>query len=118
MSAVSKAQSHDRIAGIEQGEKHCEIGVCSRMRLNVGVFRSEQFFCSFDGYVFDDVHIFAAAVISSSGVALGVFVGKHRAGCKQHRFRHYVFRRYKFDICALTIKFVVYRRVYFGVVLS
>ena len=80
------------------------------------MIRSEQLFCAFDGYFFHYVHILATAVIAATRISLGVFIGKYRACGKQHRLGHYVLRRYKFDVCALTIKFVLYRRIHFGIV--
>lgn len=50
------------------------------MRLDVGVFCAEQLAGSIPRQIFDDIDIFAAAVVASSGVAFGVFVGEDGAG--------------------------------------
>ena len=48
------------------------------MRLDIGVLCAEKRLCSVDGKLLNDIDIFAAAVISRTGVTLGVFVGQVR----------------------------------------
>ena len=50
------------------------------MWLDVGVFSAEQLTGSIPSQIFDDVDIFAAAVVATSGVAFGVFVCEYGAG--------------------------------------
>ena len=47
------------------------------MGLHVGVVSSEQYFCTFNCEIFNDVDVLATAVVAFAGVALGVFVGQY-----------------------------------------
>ena len=49
------------------------------MRLNIGPVGAEQLAGALDGQVLDHVHVFAAAVVTLTRVALGVLVGEHGA---------------------------------------
>ena len=55
--------------------------------------------------VFGDVDIFAAAVIAPAGIALGIFVGQHRALRLQHRLRDDVLRGDQLDLFLLPEEF-------------
>ena len=65
--------------------------------------------------LFGHVHILAAAVVALARIALGVFVGHHRALRLHHRRRHDVFRRDQLDLVALAAKFVADRGEKLGV---
>ncbi len=44
------------------------------MRLHVGVFRAEEFFCAIDGELLHFVGVLATAVVAFSRIALGVLI--------------------------------------------
>ena len=48
MTALLKIHSHYGIAGIEQSKENGKIGVCTAVRLNVGIFAVEQLLCTFN----------------------------------------------------------------------
>ena len=73
------------------------------MGLHVGEFRAEQLFDPFNGQVFHQIDVFAAAVIPVTAVAFCVFIGKHAAGRSQHRLADDVFRCDEFDTHALAL---------------
>ena len=54
------------------------------MRLHVDVLGPEELLAAGDGQLLGHVHHLAAAVVALARIALGVFVGEHRA----HRFQH------------------------------
>ena len=54
----------------------CEPG----MRLHVGEFGTEELLCPVATEPLDHVDMFAAAVVATAGVALGVLIGQHAAG--------------------------------------
>ena len=88
MPAVSEIHTEDRIAGLEHGKIHGHVRLRAGVWLNVDVFRTKQLLRPFDRQVFDDIHVFAAAVVSPPRISLRVLVrhegalrGKHgRAG--------------------------------------
>ena len=51
------------------------------MGLHVGVLDTENLLGAVDGQLLGDIHVLAAAVPALGRVALGVFVGEHRALC-------------------------------------
>src|SRR5260370_14074188 len=67
------------------------------MRLNVGVFRAEEFFGAIDRELFDLVRVFAAAVVTLARIALGVLVGKNPSHGFENGFGDEIFRWDEFE---------------------
>src|SRR5260370_9641744 len=67
------------------------------MRLNVGVFRAEEFFGAIDRELFDLVRVFAAAVVTLARIALGVLVGKNPSHGFETGFGDEIFRWDEFE---------------------
>ena len=86
------------------------------MRLNVGVFRAEQFLGAFHCQILDHVDVFAAAVISLARITFGVFVGQHGAERLQYGFGCVIFRSYKLKVILLAQYFALHRLVKFRIV--
>ena len=51
---------------------------------------------------FDDVDVLAAAVVALAGIAFGILVGQHGAGCIEHGLRDDVLRRDQLDLMLLA----------------
>jgi len=62
------------------------------VRLDVGVLRAEKRFRAIDCQLFDLVRKLTATVITSTGIALRVFVGENRTHRFEHGFRDEVLR--------------------------
>jgi hypothetical protein len=105
MATVSQAHTEDRIARLQQcikgGRIRLRTGKCIKggrirlrtgMRLYVRVVRTEQFFRALDGKTFGNVNILAAAVVTHSRIAFGVFIGQYRALRFQHSWTRVVLR--------------------------
>ena len=86
MTALLKIHSHYGIAGIEQSKENGKIGVCTAVRLNVDVFRSEKLLGSVACDLLNNIDALTSAVVSLRRVALCIFVSEHSAGGKQNRF--------------------------------
>src|SRR5699024_1014942 len=69
--------AEERITGLEQGQTDRRVGLGARMRLDVHVIRIEKGLCPLDGQAFGHIHVLTATVVTLTGIALGVFVGKH-----------------------------------------
>ena len=67
--------------------------------------RAEQFLGALDRQRLGDIDPFAAAVIARARIALGIFVGHHRALRFQHRAADDVFRRDQLDLVTLATEF-------------
>ncbi|MNX93962.1 hypothetical protein D3C86_1261770 [compost metagenome] len=76
------------------------------MRLHIGEFRTEELLQPVDGDLFDLVDKFAAAVITLAGIALGIFVGQHRALSRQNIGGNDVFRSDELDLRFLAVEFL------------
>ena len=106
VSAVGEAHAEDGVAGFEDGGVHGLIGLGAGMGLDVGVFCTEEFFDAVDCQLFDDIDVFAAAVVAFAGVAFGVFVGQLRTLCLHHGATDVVFGSNQFDVVLLALVFL------------
>ena len=65
--------------GLQQRHEHRLVGLRAGVRLDVGERAVEQLAGALDGQLLGLVDLLAAAVVAPAGIALGVFVGEHRA---------------------------------------
>src|SRR5438132_2173142 len=108
VAAGVEAQSHEGVARLKQSKKHRLIGLRAGMWLHIREFAGEQLFGSRDRAIFRNIDKLATTVISTAGIAFGVFVRKHRALCLKHRARDDIFGGDKFDVVLLTAKLLGY----------
>ena len=92
VAAVGQREPHDRLAGLEQRVVDGRVGLRAGVRLDVRVLGPEQRLGAVDRQLLGDVHPLAAAVVATTGIALGVLVGEHRALAFEHGPRHEVLR--------------------------
>ena len=98
---VVQPHPHHRVAGFQQGEVGGHVGLGPAMGLHVGVLRVEQLLGPLQRQAFHHVHVFAAGVVPSARIPLGVLV-VHQAGLRlQHRPAGVVFRRNQHQVVAL-----------------
>ena len=74
MSALRKAHSHNGITGLEERKINRKVCLRPTVRLDVCMLCAENFLRAVSRYVFHNVDAGAAAVISLSGEAFGIFV--------------------------------------------
>ena len=74
------------------------------MGLNVGVLGAEQLAGALNGDVLHHVHAVAAAVVSLGGVALGVFIGQHRANGHHHGLGDHVLGSDELQTVSLAVQ--------------
>ena len=72
--AIRQIHGQNFIAWAQNRQVNRGICLAARVWLHVGVVSSEQYFGAFNRELFNDVDLFAAAVVAFAGVALGVFV--------------------------------------------
>ena len=84
VASVREVHSQNLVAVFERRQIHRHVRLRSAVRLHVRMVCAKQLLRAIDGRLLDHVGPFAAAVISLARIALGVFVGEHRA----HRFEH------------------------------
>jgi hypothetical protein len=115
MPAGRQVETEKGIAGLHQREERSDVGRRARMRLHVRKSGAEQLLDPVDREPLRDIDVLAAAVIATARIALGVFVGQHRALRLQHRAADDVFGRDQFDFVALATEFLADRVEDFGV---
>ena len=72
------------------------------MRLDIGEAAVEQLLGAFDRQRFGDVDILTAAIVAPARIALGIFVGQHRALGLENGARHDVLRGDQLDLMLLA----------------
>ena len=102
VAAGIEAHAKDGVARLGHSEHHRAIGLRPRMRLDVGKAAAEQLFGAVDGQLLDHVGGRAALIITTARIALGIFVGEHRALGLQHRPGDDILRRDQFDLGLLA----------------
>ena len=104
MAAEIQTHGEQRVARFRQREISRHVRLRTGMRLDVGVLGAEQLFRPVDGELLDDVHAFAAAVVTLAGIAFGVLVGEHRAGGFENRRRDKILAGDQFDVLLLALQ--------------
>ena len=115
VAAVRQTHAQNGVAGLEHGNVHALIRLRAGMRLDVGIFGTEQRLGAVDGQLLGHVDEFAAAVIALAGIALGVFVGQLAALRFHHCRAGVVFRGDQLDVILLATVFVLNRGPKFGI---
>ena len=105
MAAGGEVEAHERVARLHQRQEHALIGLAAGIRLHVGEAAVEQLAGALDRQLLGDVDELAAAVIAPARIALGVFVGHHRALRLQHGAGDDVLRGDQLDLVALAAEF-------------
>ena len=77
--AVGQVKAQHDVARIKDREVHGRIGLGPGVWLDVDVLGPEEFLGSIAGEVFDNVNVFAPAIVAVSGVAFGILIGQHAA---------------------------------------
>ena len=104
--AVRKAHAEHGVARLKQREESRKIGVRAAVSLHVGVLGAEQLFGAVDRECLDDVDVFAAAVISFAGIALGILVGEMGAHCRHDSRRDDVLAGDELNVVLLSPELV------------
>ena len=75
--ALVQPHAQHRVSRLQHGEVCRHVGLRPAVGLHVDVLRPEQRASPVDSQLLGDVHVLAAAVVSTPGIALGVLVGQH-----------------------------------------
>jgi hypothetical protein len=105
--AMSQIQPKNRVARLQHRRVSRLIGLRSRVRLHVGMFRAEKFLGPLARQIFDHVGKLASAVIALAGIALRILIGEHRTGSFEHGLADKVFRSDQLQPFVLAADFVV-----------
>ena len=82
VAAVVEVKSHKRVSGIEASQKYGGIGLCSGVRLHIGIHSTKEFLHTFTRQILYLVYHLAAAIVTFSGQSFCILVGEIGAhGC-------------------------------------
>ena len=86
VTSMTEVETHKRVAGFETCHKDRHVRLRAAMGLDINVLCIVEFFQTFTGDIFRNIHHLASPVIAMSGITLCILVGQHAA----HRFHHLV----------------------------
>ena len=109
MTTVAEIHAEYGIAGLKQCKINGNISLRAGVRLNICVLSTEKFLGPVNGKLLDYIDIFASAVISCTGITLGIFVGQMAAHCLHNGTACEVFGCDKLDVVTLTPEFIFHR---------
>ena len=115
VAARVEAHAENRVARCEQRGEDALVGLRAGVGLDVREAHAEQRLGPLDRQFLGDVDILAAAVVAPTGVALGIFVGHHRALRLHHGGRDDVFRGDQLDLVALAAQLLADRAEDLGI---
>ena len=107
MAAIVEVHAHHRITGLQKGKEHRHVGLCTGVRLHIGIFGTKEFFRPFNGQRLYFIHEFAAAIITFAGIAFGILIGEHTALGSEHSGTDNVFRSDKLQFLPLAIQLTI-----------
>ena len=90
--AFGETESQNLVSRIDQREIRREVRICARVGLDIDMLGPKELLGSIDRKRFDDIDVFAAAVITLAGIAFRILVGENAANCPQHRGRDEILR--------------------------
>ena len=91
MPTLVEVEAHEGVARLEHSEQHGLVGLCSGVRLHVGVFCAEELLDTLNGQRLHLVYHLASAVIALARIAFSIFVGEIAAHGAHHLVAHKVF---------------------------
>jgi hypothetical protein len=106
VSAMGEVESHDGVAGLNDGEVGGHVGRGAGVRLYVGVLGSEDLLGTVARKILNHVGELASSVVALGRIALGIFVGEDRAGSLKHSFADKVLRGDQLKTIVLTVLLV------------
>ena len=102
VAAGGEVEAHEGVAGLQQRQEHRLVRLAAGVRLHVGEVAAEQLLGALDRERLGDVDELAAAVVALARIALGVFVGQHRALRLEHGAGDDVLGGDQLDLVALA----------------
>ena len=112
---MSKTHTQYSVSRLQKSIVNRHIGLRPGMRLHICMLCPEKLFGALYCKLLHHIDIFAAAVISFSGIALSIFVCKMRADSGYNCGRNKVLRSNKLDMRTLTREFLFHCDSHFGI---
>ena len=106
VATFCKRHPHNGITGLQHRQENGLVRLRTGIGLDIGRFSAKQFLHTIDRQLFGDIDIFTSAIVTSAGIAFRIFVCKVGSHSFHNSFRNNIFRRYKFNIVLLSVKFL------------
>ena len=106
VAAMRQVEPQDGVARLQHRAVSGLIGLRTRVRLNVRVFSAKELFGPVACQILDNVGELATAIVTASGVTLGIFVGENTARRLQHSFGGEVLTGYHLQVTLLAFELV------------
>ncbi len=115
VSSLIQTHTKNRVSRPEESQIYCKICRWSGKRLYIDILCSEEFLCTRDGKIFDDVDIDLPRIVTLSRIPLGIFIHKNTARSFHDSLWCIIFRCYELELFFLTeglcLEWFVYLRI-------
>ena len=105
VAALREIQPHKRVARIQTSHNCSHIGLSAGMGLNICPLRAKEFLEAVNSQLFRLVHHLITAIITLSGLARGIFIGKARPHGSKYLRAYKILGSYKLHTHVLTCVF-------------
>ena len=105
VSTSWQVHTKNSITWLDQGHVGSGIGLATWMGLDIGKFSTKDFFCPFDGKIFNHIYHFCTAIVAFSRITFRVLIGQNRALCSHYCFWNNVFWSNQLDVVLLAFFF-------------
>ena len=103
VATVIQVHTHEGITGLQYGKQYGGVSLSTGVRLHVSILCTEQFADTVDGKLLHLIYYLTAAIVTVSGITLGVFVGQITAHSLHDLIADEVLRRNQFNTFQLTL---------------
>ena len=103
VTSMAEVHAHDRVAWLQEGQEHGEVGLSAAMGLNIRPSCTEQLFRPFDRQLLDCIHVLTTAVVALVRQPFGVLIGENGSLSLHHRAGGEVLRRDQLKVGFLTV---------------
>ncbi|MNV83331.1 hypothetical protein D3C71_1771290 [compost metagenome] len=118
VATVRQIHPQNGVARLQQRGVNGKVSLGAGVRLHVGVIGAEQLFGTVDSQLLNDIHVFAAAVITLARITFSVFVGQLGTLSLHYARAGVVLRRNQLNVLFLTHHFLLHCTPQFGIVIS
>ncbi|MMZ61659.1 hypothetical protein D1872_238200 [compost metagenome] len=108
VAAMGKVHTKNSVSRLERSQINSKVGLSTGVRLNIGMLRSEQFFCTITSDIFNDVNMLTAAIVTFARISFSVFVRQNRTHSFNNRFAHDILGSDQFNVVALAFQLQIH----------
>ena len=103
VTTVAEVESKESVASLETCHEHGHIGLCTRVRLHIGILCAKQLAEALACDILALVYYFTTAVVALAWITLGVLVGEDTTHSLHHLLAHEVLTGNQLDAFHLTL---------------